>query len=378
MRRIGVAFPGGDPASPATWSGTPAGLIEGLTEIGCEPVPLRVGAPKLVRAAVTNVVAVAYLRPGRNARAIVRAGRGAARATPLMSRVDTAFTPVLGEHEPLDGIVQIGTGVTLRSRVPIATYEDMTVAQNRDRPYEAYALLSKRAIEARVERQRTAYHMAAACCTTTDWVAASIERDYSIDPDKVRVVGIGHRSMPSSAERDWATPRFLFVGADWGRKNGQRVLEAFAHIRRDIPTARLDVVGQHPEIDQVGVTGYGVLRRDVPDERRLVEQLFGDATCFVMPSLLEAAGIVYLEAASAGIPSIGTDVGGAGDVIGDGGVVVDPTSDAQLESALRRFADPATARAVGATGRDRARDFTWSRVAERIVGALSEGGRTDG
>lgn len=371
MRRIGVAFPGGDPASPSTWSGTPAGVIAGLREQGVEAVPLDVGAGGLLQAVTSNAVATRYLRRAPDLRTMVRRARGAARASPAMAWVNTAATSSeLGESNDLDGIVQIGTGLTLRTGVPIVTYEDMTVAQNRHDPYEQYALLSEKALRARIERQRAAYEQAVACSFTTEWPAESARREYDVDPDRVHVVGIGCNPPVVAGERDWSAPRYLFVGVDWERKNGPLVLRTFDRIRRQLPDARLDVVGRHPRIDQPGVTGHGVLRREVPAERQVVERLFGEATCFVMPSLLEAAGIVYLEAAAVGIPVIGTSNGGAGWLIGQGGRVVSPDDDTELYDAMREFADPDVARRTGALGQARSSSFTWPAVAQRLINAL--------
>lgn len=372
MQRIGVAFPGGDPSHVSTWSGTPAGIIAGLADLGVEAVPLTIGAPRPLRALATNALALAYLRPNSTARATVRRARGAAKASPLMARLDSATTPArLGEAEGLDGIVQIGTGVTLRSRVPIATYEDMTVAQNRTHPYEQFSLLSESAIQARVDRQAEAYRFAVACCTATDWAARSIIDDYGIQPDKVHVVGIGANTRRVEACRDFGAPKFLFVGLDWERKNGPAVVRAFERLRRENPTVTLDVVGGHPPLSVDGVTGHGHLRRDNYDDRRLLDELFARSTCFVMPSLLEAAGIVYVEASSAGIPVVASNVGGGSWLVGDGGIAVDPSDDDAILAAMRTFTDPVVAARTGELGRDRARQFTWRRVAEGLLDALA-------
>ena len=114
-------------------------------------------------------------------------------------------------------------------------------------------------------------------------------RDYGIAPEKVHAVGVGRNHTAPAVERDWSTPRFLFVGMDWPRKNGDGVLRAFARLRAELPDARLDVVGGHPPIDAPGVTAHGVLRLDVPEQHATLERLFGEATCFVMPSHSEAA-----------------------------------------------------------------------------------------
>jgi len=371
MKRVGVVFPGRDPLQQGTWSGTPAGIISGLEEIGVAPIPIAVGPPPAVGALASNLVALRYLRPSTDVRAAVRQARSTARVSPSMAAVVTACTPPgFGEAEELDGIVQIGTGFTLRTDVPIVTFEDMTVAQNRQHPYEQYALLSERAIDARIRRQRAAYEQAVSCCTATEWAAASIVDDYAVPADKVHVVGLGFRPFAGEPRRDWSTPRFLFVGLDWRRKNGDAILRAFERLRNDHPDARLDLVGGHPPISLAGVHGHGVLHLDVEAERRIVERLFREATCFVMPSTLEAAGIVYLEAASAGLPVIGTTVGGADFLVGDGGIVVDPGDDDALLAAMHRLADPETAARLGAIGRARSAAFTWPGVARRLVAAL--------
>ena len=98
--------------------------------------------------------------------------------------------------------------------------------------------------------------------------------------------------------------------------------------------------------------------------------LYREATTFVMPSLHEPAGTVHVEAAAAGIPSIGTSNGGAATCIGDAGCLVDPGTPQELVEAMLKLCDPSTAERLGALGRERAKQFTWRKVAERLLRAL--------
>lgn len=373
MSRIGVAFPG-DPSAGATWSGTPSGVMRGLGEAGVEPVAICAEPSPLLRAVTLNALTAAYLRPGRDLKAAVLRGRAAAWASPALSSVQSWAAPKrLREAGPLDGIVQIGTGYTLRSAAPIATLEDMTVAQTRagGSAYAGWSDISQRAFDARLARQRACYEQAVACCLTSRWAADSVVADYGIAREKVHVVGIGrNHSAPPARERDWSVPRLLFVGIDWERKNGAGLLRAFARLRDERPEARLDLVGGHPPVSAPGVTGHGVLRLDVPEQHAALERLFGEATCFVMPSFSEACGIAYVEAAAAGVPSIGTSAGGSEYLIGDGGMVVDPHDDDALLAALRRLAEPELAQSMGAAARARSERFTWEQVARRLLRAL--------
>ena len=370
MQRIGVAFPG-DPDRPATWSGTPSGVIGGLREAGLEVVAINVEPRPLLRFVALNVLAVPYLRPRRDVIGAIRQARDAARASPRLatvySRVAAKAVPRAGQ---LDGIIQIGTGYTLPTDVPIATLEDMTVAQTRTHPYGGWDLLSRRAFESRVSAQCRAYERAVGCCLTSRWAAESVVRDYRIAPEKVHVVGVGHNHHAPVGERDWSEPRFLFVGLDWARKNGAGVLRAFARLRREFPLSRLDVVGGHPRLDEPGVTEHGVLQLGVPEQHDRLERLFSAATCFVMPSHAEASAIAYVEAAAAGLPVIGTSSGGSDYLIGDGGLIVDPGDDEAILGAMRRLSDPDTAARMGAAARRRSELFTWPAVARRLLRAL--------
>jgi glycosyltransferase involved in cell wall biosynthesis len=373
MKRIGVTFPG-DPSKAATWSGTPSGVLSGLREAGADVVPINVEPPWLPRVATLGAYTVRHLRPRRDVIAAVRQARAAARASPGLAAVYSwVASQALRRAGHLDGVIQIGTGYMLPTGLPVATFEDMTVVQTRTHPYAGWDLLSRRAFESRVAAQRRAYEQAVGCCLTSRWAAESVIRDYCISPEKVHVVGVGRNHSAPVGERDWDEPRFLFVGLDWARKNGGGVLRAFARLRRELPSAQLDVVGGHPPLDEPGVTAHGVLRLDVPEEHAHLERLFGAATCFLMPSHAEASAIAYVEAAAAGLPSIGTSSGGSDYLIGDGGLIVDPNDDEALLAAMRRLSDPDTAARMGAAAKRRSELFTWHAVGRRLLRAL-EGG----
>ena len=93
---------------------------------------------------------------------------------------------------------------------------------------------------------------------------------------------------------------------------------------------------------------------------------------------LETEGfpLVYLEAASAGLPVIAGAAGGVGEAVADGetGIIVDGRSpDETAAAVIRLLDDPVLARSMGALGRDRVlRGFTWDDTVDQFRTALAK------
>ena len=348
--RIGVVVQG-DPRDPHGWSGSPAGICAGLDAAGCEVVPIDA-------------------RPRGTARLIRRRGWAREAADPAYAAVCGWSADLAIRRARPDGVVAIGSGYLLGTRAPIATFEDETVAQAARQPSSPVSQLSPRQAGRWRGRQRRIYERSRGCGAGSAWIGRSIADDYGIDPAKVHVVGFGRNFEPVPAERDWSVPRYIFLGVDWELKRGPAVLAAFAEVRNRIPAATLDVCGEHPPLDLEGVTGHGRLELGEESDRKKLVDLLSRATCLTVPSTREAFGIAYVDAAAAGVPSIGTTVGGAPETIGPGGLVVDPGDHAGLLDAMLRLADPETARAMGQAALRRSALFTWPAVAERLLRIL--------
>jgi glycosyltransferase involved in cell wall biosynthesis len=276
----------------------------------------------------------------------------------------------------LSAVVQMGSDFQVPFPARFVTYEDMTV-QQRVELDRSSDLLGATAVKRWIRAQTKCYEAAIGCCVASRWAADSIVSTYGVDRSKTEVVGFGRNYEPRPISRDWTRPRFFFMGFDWERKNGPMVLRAFAQLKTTFPNARLDVAGGHPRIEMDGVVTHGALDISEPRDRVLAESLFETATCFVMPSLFEPFGMVYVEAAAAGVPSIGTAVGGARDVIGhEGGLLVDPHDERGLTEAMTVMCDPDRASSMGAAALRRSALFTWRAVAERVVRVLELDGNS--
>jgi len=354
VTRIALAATG-DPLAAGTWSGTPVGVARGLRAHGASVSGVDATPPRGVREAA---VAAAALR--------------------RRSRVDAWYTPELFRLRsvvaarrlaPVDGVVLMGAEFGLPAGTRYVTLSDLTLVQARA-THPVFSRLSDAVFEGFDQRQRRVYAAAVGCCTASEWTAASLRDDYGLPGEKVHVVGLGPNHEPAGGEPG-AAPRYLFVGREWERKHGPLLVRTFARLRDEFPSARLDLVGEHPPVSVPGVTGHGPLRLDRPDEAACVSALFAGASCFVMPSEVEPFGLAYIEAAVAGVPSIATSVGGAGTIVAEGtGLLVPPGDEAALLDAMRTLADPAVARRMGEAARERSRLFTWEKVGARLLRAL--------
>jgi len=208
---------------------------------------------------------------------------------------------------------------------------------------------------------------------------------------RVEIVPPGYTPLPPPLEGDrpfarsleLPGPFLLFVGRLATNKGLLPLVEAFAALSREDPSASLVLIGADdgmgPAVDaaaqRLGIASK--LRRIgfVPDERRLASA-FAEARWFVLPSEYEAFGLVLLEAMAQGTPVVASRVGGIPEFVEDGtaGRLVEPANAGSLRAALLElWPDDARRRAWGAYGRDVVvPKFSWDRVTDRLEAIYRE------
>jgi glycosyltransferase involved in cell wall biosynthesis len=103
-----------------------------------------------------------------------------------------------------------------------------------------------------------------------------------------------------------------------------------------------------------------------PSDARGPRDAYADADVFVLPSRNESFGMVAAEAAAAGTAVVVTDRCGVAELLGGRGALVTSCDADSLRDAIRRLLDDRDLRAaLGAGGREVARETTWDAVAER-------------
>lgn len=160
-------------------------------------------------------------------------------------------------------------------------------------------------------------------------------------------------------------------------KNGIDILiQAIAGVKKVIPGIRCLIIGDGPErenyklqIANGKLEGNIELFGEIPHEK--IPAYLHQADVFVRPSRSEGMGNAFVEALAAGLPIIGTPVGGITDIIEDGktGLLVRPDDPRDLaEKIIRVLGDPALAERIASNGRQMVhRRFSWDKIASAYV-----------
>ncbi len=273
-------------------------------------------------------------------------------------------------RDSVDVVLQVGVmfdAAWENSDVPNVIYTDYTAMLAERKPGLGPAPFGPRQRAEWIRLERQAMERAAHICTRSRYVRDAIIADYGIAPDRVTVVGGGVNlpTLPTLTEgsaEDY--PTALFIGADFYRKGGDLVLQAFALVRKKIPNARmLFLTADHIPAD-LPLEGVQVIAAKW--DRQAIDALYRRADVFVLPSRLETWGDVFLEAMAYGLPCIGVRGEAMSEIIVDAatGVVVPPGDVQALANAMTRLlSDSALRKHLGQSARRRVEStFTWSQV----------------
>jgi glycosyltransferase involved in cell wall biosynthesis len=210
-------------------------------------------------------------------------------------------------------------------------------------------------------RERRIFQAARLVVSTSRWAADALRAEYP--GCATEVVVMPNPVLMDHFGREWAAerharasaggylPRVLFVGGDFARKGGHDLLEAW--VRGGFADrARLDLVtgAAPPGSDAPGVRVHTGVRAHSPEW----EALWRGADVFALPTHDEAFGIVFQEAAAAGLPAVGTRINAIPEIVADGetGLLVTPGDRAALAEALGRLlTSPALRREMGERAR---------------------------
>ncbi|MDF3149500.1 glycosyltransferase family 4 protein, partial [Streptomyces sp. T21Q-yed] len=170
------------------------------------------------------------------------------------------------------------------------------------------------------------------------------------------------------------------------RKGQDTLVRALRLVHRTVPDAALLLVGDGPYdralrrlVAEQGLTGSVLFAGGHPHEE--MPDFYAAAQVFAMPCRtrragmeVEGLGIVFLEAAAAGLPIVVGDSGGAPDTVRDGetGFLVDGHDVRVLADRLTALLDDASlAQEMGRKGRERVRqEWGWDQGYGQLASLL--------
>ena len=206
--------------------------------------------------------------------------------------------------------------------------------------------------------------------------------------DKIEILyPCPHIRIPTDFERistDAPNNIILSVGRLVQRKGFDKVIEAMPEILREVPNAEYHIVGDGPYAvglkqlaEKSGVGGRVKFFHNISDAD--LPEFYRNCKIFVMPSRqiggdVEGFGIVYLEAALFGKPSVVGNVGGAPEAVlnNQTGLTVNPESPSEIAASIvKLLKDDNLRQTFGRAAKGRAeKEFNWNNQLSKIINKL--------
>lgn len=186
--------------------------------------------------------------------------------------------------------------------------------------------------------------------------ARTISSSYAISKEDIQTVYLGMDLNINPVNDDQenhrlANPKLLLVGGNIQRKGLLTILKAMALLNRDITNLKLQVVGKNQNIEKMKRIAAKLKLDDSVEflgwvHPKKIHHYYEKSAIFVMPSLMEGFGLVFLEAMSNGLPVIGSNVGGIPELIQDkkNGLMVESKDPDMLKSKILLFLKDGTLR----------------------------------
>ncbi|MBC9821905.1 glycosyltransferase family 1 protein [Terrabacter sp. MAHUQ-38] len=159
-------------------------------------------------------------------------------------------------------------------------------------------------------------------------------------------------------------PYVLTAGGASERKNLAALADAWPRVKAARPDMTLVLAGPpHSRRTELfgSLPGVRLVGRVADD---VLPGLYAAASVVVVPSLVEGFGLPALEGMATGVPVVASDRSSLPEVVGDGGLLVEPTGAALAQGVLDVLTGGPDVEAMARRGLERARRFTWEASAE--------------
>jgi len=213
-------------------------------------------------------------------------------------------------------------------------------------------------------------------------------RYFGIPEEKISVVyeGVDHNLFkPIESKGQVDDPYILYIGSEHPRKNLAGLLKAFKKVKeekrfKDLKLVKVGKAGGKEAdfrkqtldiVQNLGLEKEVIFTEFVPEKE--LPFYYSGAECFVFPSLFEGFGLPPLEAMACGCPVIASNVASLPEIVGNGGLLIDPHDENDLFRALSKILDnPNLKRELVKKGFEQARKFSWGKAAKETLKVYQE------
>jgi len=203
--------------------------------------------------------------------------------------------------------------------------------------------------------------------------------DLGISGEKITIIPNGVDLKLFDSIRVGKIPdQVLYVGRLVDFKHVDWLIEAFAQVLKEVPDAKLKIVGGGPERDNLEelVTKLGLREHitftGLTPTYEAVTRYYKESEVFVLPSTVEGEAIVLKEAMAAGLPVIAMNVPGSGVLSlvrdGENGFLLEPGRPELIaEKVIQLLRDEKLRGRMGEAGRKFIEKFDWDVIAGRTL-----------
>jgi glycosyltransferase involved in cell wall biosynthesis len=146
-----------------------------------------------------------------------------------------------------------------------------------------------------------------------------------LDRSRCRIIQNGGNILESTQQADVIPGRIVSCGRLERYKGHQRVIEALPIVQQSVPGATLQILGSGPYenhlrslVKTLGLEASVTIEYISPYHRERMARVLGNSAVVASLSEYEAHPVAIMEALTMGIPTVGLDTAGTGDLVEDG------------------------------------------------------------
>lgn len=208
----------------------------------------------------------------------------------------------------------------LQIDIPLLYFSDIVYILCKDNYFHMSDELEKRAIL----REGKALRRADKIVFSSDIVKRTAIDFYNLPEENIHVLDFGanipapQNVQPDRFDKDIC--RLTFVGRDWERKGGNKMLQIYSILKKQGFPCELTIIGSKPtrKVLDSDITIIPFLNKKKPEDIARYDKILRKSHFMVIPTRYDAYGISFCEASAYGVPSVTANVGGVSQPVKDG------------------------------------------------------------